>query len=130
MKKKNLHKIISYSIAAVWLVNGLFCKVLNFVPRHREIVANIIGHEYSKSFTIIIGFAEILMAVWILTGWKSRLNAITQSIVIATMNIMEFIPVPHLLLWGRLNIIFASMLIVLIIYNEFVLSQTPEHAVS
>ncbi|MDE5449446.1 DoxX-like family protein, partial [Elizabethkingia meningoseptica] len=70
MKKKNLHKIISYSIAAVWLVNGLFCKVLNFVPRHREIVANIIGHEYSKSFTIIIGFAEILMAVWILTGWK------------------------------------------------------------
>ncbi|MDE5451194.1 hypothetical protein BAX94_12920 [Elizabethkingia meningoseptica] len=130
MKKKNLHKIISYSIAAVWLVNGLFCKVLNFVPRHREIVANIIGHEYSKSFTIIIGFAEILMAVWILTGWKSRLNAITQSIVIATMNIMEFILVPHLLLWGRLNIIFASMLIVLIIYNEFVLSQTPEHAVS
>ncbi|HAY3552695.1 DoxX-like family protein [Elizabethkingia meningoseptica] len=130
MKKKNLHKIISYSIAAVWLVNGLFCKVLDFVPRHREIVANIIGHEYSKSLTIIIGFAEILMAVWILTGWKSRLNAITQSIVIATMNIMEFILVPHLLLWGRFNIVFASMLIVLIIYNEFVLSQTPEHAIS
>ncbi|AQX05457.1 hypothetical protein BAX97_14325 [Elizabethkingia meningoseptica] len=130
MKKKNLHKIISYSIAAVWLVNGLFCKVLDFVPRHREIVANIIGHEYSKSFTIIIGFAEILMAVWILTGWKSRLNAITQSIVIATMNIMEFILVPHLLLWGRFNIVFASMLIVLIIYNEFVLSETPEHTVS
>ncbi|WP_336664845.1 DoxX-like family protein [Elizabethkingia meningoseptica] len=130
MKKKNLHKIISYFIAAVWLVNGLFCKVLNFVPRHREIVANIIGHEYSKSLTIIIGFAEILMAVWILTGWKSRLNAITQSIVIATMNIMEFILVPHLLLWGRFNIVFASMLIVLIIYNEFVLSETPEHTVS
>ncbi|HAY3563744.1 DoxX-like family protein [Elizabethkingia meningoseptica] len=130
MKKKNLHKIISYSIAAVWLVNGLFCKVLDFVPRHREIVANIIGHEYSKSLTIIIGFAEILMAVWILTGWKSRLNAITQSIVIATMNIMEFILVPHLLLWGRFNIVFASMLIVLIIYNEFVLSETPEHTVS
>ncbi|OPC22249.1 hypothetical protein BAX95_16855 [Elizabethkingia meningoseptica] len=130
MKKKNLHKIISYSIAAVWLVNGLFCKVLDFVPRHREIVTNIIGHEYSKSLTIIIGFAEILMAVWILTGWKSRLNAITQSIVIATMNIMEFILVPHLLLWGRFNIVFASMLIVLIIYNEFVLSETPEHTVS
>lgn len=130
MKKKNLHKIISYSIAAVWLVNGLFCKVLNFVPRHREVVANIIGHEYSKSLTIIIGVSEILMAVWILTGWKSRLNAITQSIVIATMNIMEFILVPHLLLWGRFNIVFASMLIVLIIYNEFILSQTPEHTVS
>ncbi len=70
------------------------------------------------------------MAVWILTGWKSRLNAITQSIVIATMNIMEFILVPHLLLWGRFNIVFASMLIVLIIYNEFVLSETPEHTVS
>ncbi|WP_407477678.1 DoxX-like family protein [Elizabethkingia meningoseptica] len=130
MKKKNLHKIISYFIAAVWLVNGLFCKVLNFVPRHREIVANIIGHEYSKSLTIIIGFAEILMAVWILTGWKSRLNAIIQSIIIATMNIMEFILIPHLLLWGRFNIVFASMLIVLILYNEFVLSETPEHAVS
>jgi hypothetical protein len=38
-------------IAAAWLVNGLFCKVLNFVPRHEEIVRRILGDEYSVFLT-------------------------------------------------------------------------------
>jgi hypothetical protein len=28
------YQLLNYLIAAVWLVNGLFCKVLNLVPRH------------------------------------------------------------------------------------------------
>ncbi|WP_245705453.1 hypothetical protein [Chitinophaga filiformis] len=43
------------------------------------------------------------MAVWILSGIKSRLNAILQMVVVAAMNIPEFFLVPDLLLWGRLN---------------------------
>ncbi len=37
------NQILNYLIAAVWIANGLFCKVLNLVPRHQEIVARIIG---------------------------------------------------------------------------------------
>jgi hypothetical protein len=38
-------------LAAVWLVNGVWCKILDGVPRHREIVARILGEEHSLLLT-------------------------------------------------------------------------------
>jgi hypothetical protein len=119
MKPKTLHLLLTILIAAVWLVNGLFCKVLNLVPRHQEIVARIMGEEYARPLTIMIGVSEIIMAVWIISGWYRRLNAIIQMVVIAVMNTLEFILVPDLLLWGRFNAVFAFLLITLIYFNEF-----------
>lgn len=101
------------------MANGLFCKVLNLVPRHQEIVATILGQEHARLLTVAIGISEILMAVWILSGIKSRLNAIVQMGVIAVMNTLEFVLVPGLLLWGRFNALFALLLICVIYYNEF-----------
>ncbi len=37
------------------------------------------------------------------------------------MNIIEFICVPDLLLWGRLNLLFAMLFIWIIYYHEFIL---------
>ena len=119
------HNIINYLIALVWFINGFFCKLLNLVPRHQLIVARISGSNYSGLFTKAIGVAEILMAIWIINGYKSRLNAITQIIVIAAMNMLEFILVPDLLLWGKMNLVFALILIGIIYYNEFVLTAKP-----
>jgi hypothetical protein len=112
-------QLLNYFIAAVWIINGLFCKVLNLVPRHQEIVARILGNDHARLFTIAIGTSEIAMAVWILSGFKKRLNAIAQIIIIAIMNALEFILVPDLLLWGRFNALFAFLFILLIFYNEF-----------
>lgn len=117
------HKILTLFIALVWLVNGFVCKILNVVPRHEEIVAQILSTEYSRTLTILIGASEIIMAIWILSRFKPRLNAITQILVIASMNTLEFILVPELLLWGRWNAFFAFMLIVIIYYNEFILNK-------
>ncbi|MBL9170823.1 MAG: hypothetical protein JNN07_24030 [Verrucomicrobiales bacterium] len=50
--------------AGVWLVNGMYCKVLDGVPRHRWIVARILGEDHSLFLTRLIGIAEIAMAVW------------------------------------------------------------------
>ena len=118
-----IHKILTYLIATVWLVNGLFCKVLNFVPRHQQIVGRILGEEFSKPLTICIGISEILMAVWILSKFKPKLNAIAQMVIVATMNTLEFILVPDLLLWGKFNSVFATIFIVIVFYNEFVLNM-------
>ncbi len=107
----------------VWIGNGFFCKMLNFVPRHQQIVARILGDQYADVLTLLIGVSEILMAAWVLSGIKTRLNAIVQITIVATMNIIEFNLAPDLLLWGRFNSIFAMMLIVLIYYNEFVLNK-------
>jgi hypothetical protein len=117
---------LNYLIAAVWIANGLFCKVLNLVPRHQEIVARIIGNAHAGVLTKMIGISEMAMAVWILSGVRTKANAITQAVVIATMNSLEFILAPDLLLWGRLNALFAFLLILLILWNEFYLrnSQT------
>jgi hypothetical protein len=93
--------------------------VLNLVPRHQEIVARILDNYHPGFFTKAIGVSEILMGAWILSGFKSRLNAIVQIIVIASMNILEFILAPDLLLWGRFNSLFAFLFILLIYYNEF-----------
>lgn len=123
MKIKNLHKALTLLISVVWIANGLFCKVLNLVPRHQQIVARILGEDYSRLLTILIGLSEIIMVVWVLSKFKSKLNAITQIIIVAIMNTLEFILVPDLLLWGKLNSLFALLLIGIVYYNEFVLNK-------
>lgn len=123
MPVKTLHKILSFLIATVWIANGLFCKVLNLVPRHQEIIGRILGNEYAGLFTKIIGSSEILMAVWIISGIKTRLNAMTQISIVAIMNVIEFLLVPDLLLWGKANSMFALLFILVTYYNEFVLRK-------
>jgi DoxX-like family len=112
-------KLLTIGIAAIWLINGLFCKVLNLVPRHQRIVARILGESHAAFETKAIGILEIAMSVWILSRIKPRLCAFTQVLVIGTMNMIEFILAPDLLLFGRLNIIIASTFIVIILCNEF-----------
>jgi len=120
-KQSLLNTILTIAISLVWLINGLFCKLLNLVPRHQQIVARILGEEYAGLFTKLIGVAELCMCIWIVSRFKSRFCAITQIVVIATMNIIEFILAPDLLLFGRMNLPFAVLLIVVIFINEFVL---------
>ena len=116
-------------IATVWLINGFFCKVLNFVPRHEAIVSRILGSNYSREATIVIGVLEILMIFWILSKFKSRLNAQVQISIIILMNIIEFIYTPDLLLWGKFNILFALLFVVIIYINEFMLNSKKLHNV-
>jgi hypothetical protein len=123
LKTPFLHRLLTALIAIVWIVNGLFAKLLNFVPRHRQIVSRILDDQSSVVFTRLIGLAELIMAIWIISGFRSRLNAICQIIIIATMNILEFFIVPDLLLFGRFNSVLALVLIGIIYYNEFVLKR-------
>ncbi len=125
MTNKQIHKISNSLIAAVWIANGLFCKVLHFVPRHEQIVQRILNVDLMTAniFTILIGLSEIGMAIWIWSGLWKRLNAITQILVVATMNILEFVLVPDLLLWGRINAFFAFIFVLFVYFNEFYLNK-------
>jgi len=123
MKIRKIHTILIYCISTVWIVNGLFCKVLNLVPRHQQIVARIFGNEYSRVLIILIGLSEILMAIWILSNIKQRLNAMAQIAIVGIMNTLEFMLVPDLLLWGKLNSLFALIFILVVYFNEFYLNK-------
>lgn len=121
-----LNRLLILFFSLIWLVNGLFCKILNLVPRHQQIVAEILGETYAKPLTIAIGVGEVLMAIWIISRKFAQLSAITQILLIVTMNILEFILAPHLLLWGRLNIVFALCLAALVYCQGFVLEPRLE----
>ncbi len=123
MTKRTSNKILTFCIAFVWIANGLFFKVLDMAPRHEAIVARILGVDYSRLLTVLIGASEIVMAFWIVSTYKSRLNAILQIVIVAAMNILEFFLVPDLLLWGRVNIVFAFLFILVVYFNEFYVNK-------
>ena len=68
-----LRQLLIYFIALVWFINGLYCKVLNQVPRHQEIVGRILGDDVAPTLTVLIGISEIVMAGWVLSRYRSRL---------------------------------------------------------
>lgn len=125
MTNRTTYKILTYCIAAVWIANGLFCKVLDFVPRHQEIVARIttVDRPSAAYLTILIGISEVIMAIWILSGYYSKLNAVVQIVIVATMNALEYWLAPDLLLWGKLNAFFAFLFVLVVYFNEFHLNK-------
>lgn len=125
MANRTTYKILTYCIAAVWIANGLFCKVLDFVPRHQEIVARIttVDRPSAAYLTILIGISEVIMAIWILSGYYSKLNAVVQIVIVATMNALEYWLAPDLLLWGKLNAFFAFLFVLVVYFNEFHLNK-------
>ncbi|CAM1370105.1 DoxX-like family protein [Tenacibaculum sediminilitoris] len=122
MYKKYIHILLTFLIANVWLINGLFCKIFNLVPRHQQIVREIVSNDYSRELTLVIGMLEITMVVWILSNYKSKLNAIIQIVIVSIMNVIEFMITSDILLWGKLNIVFAALFVFIVYVNEFKLN--------
>lgn len=111
--------LLRFLIGLVWFVNGLWCKVLGMVPRHREIVAVALGEEIADTATLLIGLGEIALALWIWWGRFPKLTALLQIGLVATMNAIEFFQTPDLLLWGRWNAVFAALFLVVVTVHGF-----------
>jgi DoxX-like family len=105
--------------AAVWLINGVWCKIMDGVPRHREIVARILGEDHSLMLTRIIGAGEVVMALWILTGIRWKWSCAAQICTVLLMNVIEFFVVPDLLLFGRFNSLVALAYVSLVAWAGF-----------
>lgn len=121
MKRTSIHRVLTILISLVWLINGLFAKVLGFVPRHQEIAAKILGNGISFIAVKVIGVLEIGMFIWVISRKYSRLAAIMQIALVLTMNVLEYIIAPELLLFGRLNIVIAVFFVSAVYFNEFIL---------
>ncbi|XRE43914.1 hypothetical protein ACIVBQ_002118 [Tenacibaculum discolor] len=122
MYKKYVYILLTFLIASIWLINGLFCKVFNLVPRHQQIVGEIVSNDYSRELTLMIGVSEVIMVIWIISNYRSKLNAIIQIAIVSIMNIIEFMIASDLLLWGKLNIVFAALFVFIVYVNEFKLN--------
>jgi len=75
-------------VAAVWLHQGLWCKVLARAPAHDAIVAAVpgVGPARARRATAAIGVAETVLAAAVLSGRAGRRLAIAQTALLITMN--------------------------------------------
>lgn len=106
-------------IAAVWLTNGLFAKLLGWVPRHEEIVAAVLGAAHAGWITKAIGAGEVLIALWVVSGRLAKVGAVVQILLVAAMNVLELVFAREHLLWGPFNAVFALLFMGLVFYNGF-----------
>ncbi|HEX6732039.1 MAG TPA: DoxX-like family protein [Pyrinomonadaceae bacterium] len=97
-KSHLLFGALQLATAAVWLLFGMWFKVLGMVPRHRLIAAAILGEAVATPVIMLVGIAEIAIALWIVSGIYPRFCAIVQSIAIVTMNALELSIARELLL--------------------------------
>ncbi|MDI9881849.1 DoxX-like family protein [Flectobacillus longus] len=117
---QSLHDYFRHFIATVWLLNGLYCKVLGQVPRHEQIVETILGNTYSHELTIVIGVLEICLGFIIYLNFQPKFMAIFQIVIVMSMNLIEFQLAQHWLLWGAWNLVFAMLFCTMIYVHTFV----------
>jgi hypothetical protein len=99
------HIAAQIAIGSVWGFHGLYSKILNGIPRHRLIVAKILGVANAGVSTKVIGVLEVLLGLWAFTGWQPVGCAVVQTAAIVGMNTLE------IYLAGELLISAAGMVI-------------------
>lgn len=80
---------IRIGIALVWLVFGLAFKALNAMPRHRRIVARVVGERAAGAVTTCVAVGEIGLGVWMLSGWCLTACVAVQMLALVAMNGLE-----------------------------------------
>ncbi|MGB0744229.1 MAG: DoxX-like family protein [Opitutales bacterium] len=123
MSPERIQRIIDFGLALVWMVMGLYCKVLGQVPRHEAIVGEILGAGTAVWLTPLIGIGEVFLGIWIASGVYRKLSASIQILLVLVMNTLEFTLAVEHLLWGPLNFIFALLFCGLVYCNAFVLMK-------
>jgi hypothetical protein len=75
------------AVAAVWLYEGLWCKLLGGVPLQREVVGAVPAFERSAAWVLrALGVVECGLAIWVLSGWRPFLAAAVQTALLVSMN--------------------------------------------
>ena len=98
---RRLPGISSVIVASVWLVHGLYNKLLGGSPRQLAIVQSIPGFDgaIGERMLVITGLAEVALAFWVLSGSWPYLCATAQTIALLSMNTLELAYARDLLLW-------------------------------
>jgi uncharacterized membrane protein YphA (DoxX/SURF4 family) len=88
--------IIRASVAAVWLYEGLWCKILGRVPSQVAVVTAVprLGPRFGALFLKILGIVEVAFAVWVMAGIAPGMCAIVQTALLVVLN-------ANGLLWAR-----------------------------
>jgi len=88
--------LIRGSIAAVWLYEGLWCKVFGRAASQVQVVSAVprLGPRFGLPFLKLLGVAELALAIWVMSGISPAACAITQTALLIVLN-------ANGLLWAR-----------------------------
>jgi len=88
--------VIRASVAAVWLYEGLWCKILGRVQSQIEVVTAVprLGPRFGAPFLKTLGIVEVALAVWVMAGISPGMCAISQTALLVVLN-------ANGLLWAR-----------------------------
>lgn len=80
--------LIRIAVAAVWLYEGLWCKLLGGAPDQSRIVQSVpyFGPRFGRLVLGAIGVIEVALALWVLSGAAPILCAATQTVLLVAMN--------------------------------------------
>lgn len=98
-------------IGSVWIFHGLYSKLCNGVPRHREIVARVVGDEFATPVTKLVGMAEVVVGLWAWSGRARKSCAATQTAALVSMNALEISRANDLLISARGMLVLNALLL-------------------
>ncbi len=80
--------LIHVAVAAVWLYEGLWCKLLNGEPRQVQVVEAVpnFGPRIGTVFLKALGVVEVALALWVLSGLAPLLCAVAQTLLLVSLN--------------------------------------------
>lgn len=112
------------AVASVWIVHGIYNKLLHGSPRHLQIVQAVPGLSGATGeFALLaIGFGEILLAAWMLSGKALLPCVIVQTAALLTMNVMELTWARQHLIWPA-GLLPANMLLLAVAWCAVVLDR-------
>ncbi len=88
--------VVRCAVAAVWLYEGLWCKVLGREARQLDVVEAVpkLGPLVGRYFLKGLGVVESLLALWVVSGITPGWCALAQTLLLVSLN-------ANGLLWAR-----------------------------
>jgi uncharacterized membrane protein len=80
--------LLQVAVAAVWLYEGLWCKVLGRSPHEFEVVEQVPFLVPATAHTLlrVLGLIETALGMWILAGWAPMAAAVAQTALLVALN--------------------------------------------
>jgi len=80
--------LLQAAVAAVWLYEGLWCKVLSRSQHQFEVIEQVpgIAQRTAHALLRLLGVVETALGVWVLSGWQPIVAAVVQTALLIGLN--------------------------------------------
>jgi uncharacterized membrane protein YphA (DoxX/SURF4 family) len=88
--------VIRISVAAVWIYEGLWCKLLGRMQSQLQVVQAVprLGPLFGSAVLKAVGVVEVALGAWVISGIAPGTCAIAETALLAVLNVNG-------LLWAR-----------------------------